>query len=95
MRRVQRSCAGSGCGFVRLTGQAESEQTIVAPSSACVRAASGNALSKQICIPIRPTGVSNAANRSPAAYEASSRRGWCTLRCRPSTPSPVTQTAVL
>ena len=54
-------------GVVALSGHAESEHTIRAPSRACALAASGKALSKQICMPIRPTGVSKAVNRSPAA----------------------------
>ncbi len=45
--------------------------------------------------PRRPTGVSKAVKESPADSTSASPAGWWTLRCRPSTPSPVTQTAAL
>ena len=56
----------AGARLVRLAGQADRQATISAPSRASVRAASAKPLSQQISRPRRPTGVSKAANVSPA-----------------------------
>ena len=51
---------------VRLAGHADRQAMMSAPSSASVRDDSAKPLSQQICIPMRPTGVSKAWSWSPA-----------------------------